>query len=95
MTTTARAESGGAKSFFWVSQVGTGTQVYGPSFTDFPGQSQGTGLEVERMGLKPASVRDAGIGFTCYATAMPQHQPHQIILKNNNNWAKTVKCLRA
>lgn len=62
MAATARAGPGqsGESNSTWVSNGGTGAAAPGPPFAASPGHELGTGLELEQLGLKWMSVRDAG-----------------------------------
>lgn len=49
-----------AMSFFWDSYIGTGSQGFWPSSTDFPGHQQGSEWEVEQPGHEPVPTWDLG-----------------------------------
>ena len=51
-----------ARSFFQVSHVGAGSQVFGLTMTAFPGHRQGAGWEAGPPGLEPAPMWESRRG---------------------------------
>ena len=68
-----------ARSLFWVSHAGAGSQSFGPSSTAFPGHRQGAGREAGLPGLELAPIWDPGRArrgpLTTCATALSPELP--------------------